>query len=41
MEALEAPTDREEIFEKARRLLLKYADKSVEFFSTATAKSPG
>jgi hypothetical protein len=32
MEVAEAPTDREEIFGKARRLLLNFTDKSVEFF---------
>ena len=41
MEVAKAPTDREEILGKARRLLLKFAEKSVEFFSIATAKSPG
>ncbi len=40
MEAAAAPTDREEIFGKARRLLLYFAEKSVELFSTVTAKSP-
>ena len=40
MEAAEAQIDREEKFGKAKRLLLKFAEKSVEIFSSSTAKSP-
>ena len=32
MEGAEAPTNREEIFRKVGRLLLKFAEKSVDFF---------
>jgi hypothetical protein len=43
MEVVEAPANRVEIFGKARRLLLKFAEKSVEFLgvlATIIVKSP-